>query len=88
MRMPMLECLRVTRVLQSYLDGVVDEVTARRVAAHLEDCRRCGLRADTYAAIKTALARHEPTPPPALTRLREFAGTLATDEADPPGEVG
>jgi anti-sigma factor RsiW len=84
----MLECLRVTRELQSYLDGVVDEVTARRIAAHLEDCRRCGLRADTYTAIKTALARHEPTPPPALARLREFADTLVTDEGDAPGAAG
>jgi anti-sigma factor RsiW len=53
----MVECLRVSRVLQSYLDGVVDEVTARRVARHLERCRRCGAEADTYSAIKAALAR-------------------------------
>jgi predicted anti-sigma-YlaC factor YlaD len=84
----MLECLRVTHVLQSYLDGVVDEVTARRIAAHLDDCRRCGLRADTYTEIKNALGRHEPTPPPALTRLREFADTLAAGLGDPHDEVG
>lgn len=87
MRLGMLECLRVTRVLQSYLDGMVDEVTARRVAQHLEDCRRCGMEADTYRAIKTALARHERTPVDAVIRLRSFAEQLAT-EGEPPGETG
>jgi predicted anti-sigma-YlaC factor YlaD len=84
-RLGMLECLHVTRVLQAYLDGVADEVTARRVAEHLEDCRRCGLEADTYTAIKTALARHEKTPHVALTRLHEFAEGLLTD--DQPGSA-
>lgn len=83
----MLECLRVTRVLQSYLDGVTDEVTARRVAVHLEQCRRCGLEADTYRAIKGALARHEHTPADAVERLRAFAETL-TVQGEPPGEAG
>ncbi len=50
-------CVAVTRVLQAYLDGEVDEATARRVAAHLDVCRRCGMKADTYLAIKASLAR-------------------------------
>jgi anti-sigma factor RsiW len=87
MRMRMLECLRMSRVLQSYLDGDLDEVTARRVAKHLEECRRCGLEADTYTAIKTALARRENTPVGAVDRLRTFADHLAT-EGEPPGETG
>lgn len=31
--------------------GTIDEL----IAEHLEQCRRCGLRADTYRAIKKAL---------------------------------
>lgn len=83
----MLECLRVTRVVQSYLDGVVDEVTARRVAEHLEQCRRCGLEADTYRAIKDALDRREHTPVDAVDRLRAFAEHL-TGDGRQPGEAG
>ena len=44
----MASCMQVMRVLQSYLDGQTDEMTARRVANHLEACRRCGLDAATY----------------------------------------
>jgi anti-sigma factor RsiW len=71
-------CMQVTRVLQSYLDGHTDEVTTRRVAAHLDACRRCGLEASTYREIKAALARHT-TPPDevALERLRAFGSALA-----------
>ncbi|MGW0734812.1 zf-HC2 domain-containing protein [Streptomyces sp. NPDC002851] len=42
--------MRVTKVLQAYLDGETDELTARRVADHVEDCRRCGLEATVYQA--------------------------------------
>lgn len=49
-------CLRTMRVLQAYLDGVLEEVPAHKVAEHLEECRRCGLEADVYRAIKTSLA--------------------------------
>lgn len=83
----MLDCLRVTRVLQSYLDDAVDEVTARQVAEHLEQCRRCGLRADTYLAIKDALARREHAPADAVDRLRAFAEQLAEGDRQP-GETG
>lgn len=50
-------CMAVTRVLQAYLDGEVDDATARRVGAHLGVCRLCGMNADTYMAIKASLAR-------------------------------
>jgi anti-sigma factor RsiW len=71
-------CMQVARVLQSYLDGETDEVTARRVAVHLEDCRRCGLEAATYREIKSALARLEPPDPVAVQRLRGFGESLAS----------
>lgn len=74
-------CLRVTRVLQSYLDGEVDATTSAIVAHHLEECRRCGLEASTYRTIKAAItqAGHEATTvdPDALARLRSFAQDLA-----------
>lgn len=67
-------CMAVVRVLQSYLDGEVDESTARRVSRHLEICRRCGMEADTYRAIKAAMARTGPGwDELTRRRLEEFA---------------
>ncbi|MEV6055825.1 anti-sigma factor [Streptomyces sp. NPDC052107] len=71
-----MNCMQVARVLQAYLDGETDEVTARRVAAHLEDCRRCGLQAETYQAIKSALSRRAEPETEAIERLRGFAEGL------------
>lgn len=65
--------MQVTRILQAYLDGETDEATARRVAAHLEDCRRCGLEAETYRKIKDMLARRSEPDADRLERLRGFA---------------
>jgi anti-sigma factor (TIGR02949 family) len=79
-----LSCRQAARVLQSYLDGELDEVTARRVAAHLEDCRHCGLEADTYTEIKKALAQRAALPAGAVERLRAFGeNLLAAPEATP-----
>lgn len=78
-------CREVGRVLQSYLDHELDEVAARRVARHLDDCRRCGLEASTYAEVKAALARRaDPVPEDTVERLRQFGAQL-TDEADGTG---
>lgn len=74
-------CLRVTRVLQSYLDGEVDESTSAVVAKHLEECRRCGLEASTYRAIKSAITQAGPEVAPvdaeAIERLRRFTEDLS-----------
>jgi anti-sigma factor RsiW len=65
-------------VLQSYLDGHTDEVTARRVATHLEACRRCGLEAATYREMKASLGRRAPqVAVETLERLRAFGQALA-----------
>ena len=81
----MASCMRVMRVLQAYLDGHVDEVTARRVANHLDACRRCGLEAATYREIKAALTRTgPPLDPSAVERLRSFGTGLAQQ---PPEET-
>jgi anti-sigma factor RsiW len=71
-------CREVGRVLQRYLDGELDEHRSRLLAAHLEDCRRCGLEAATYQRIKSALAANQrPVPADALARLRQFGERLA-----------
>lgn len=87
-----MNCLQVMRVMQPYLDGETDEVTARRVAAHLESCRRCGLDAAVYREIKNALARQEAPDQSSVDRLRAFGQSLLeppgtgarSDEADEP----
>lgn len=79
------ECHRVAKVLQSYLDGEAEPATSSRVAAHLEVCRRCGLDASTYLAIKTAIAagirESAPAEPDAVARLRRFAEGLSGPQA-------
>lgn len=83
----MASCMRVMRVLQSYLDGQTDEVTAERVSKHLEACRRCGLEAATYREIKAALARRAaPLERASLERLRDFGSSLAHRGPDGEGE--
>jgi len=79
----MASCMQVMRALQSYLDGQTDEVTARRVANHLEACRRCGLEAATYREIKASLARTASPPElDAVERLRAFGASLAEPGGD------
>lgn len=79
-----MSCHQVGRVLQTYLDNELDDDAARKVAAHLEDCRRCGLEAETCEALKASLQRgpaglaDEP-----VSRLREFGERLARGEIDP-----
>jgi anti-sigma factor (TIGR02949 family) len=81
-----MNCMQVGRALQSYLDDEIDDFTARRIAAHLEDCRRCGMEADAYTELKRALNRradridHAP-----MDRLRDFSRRLA--DGDIPPEV-
>ncbi|WP_372593537.1 anti-sigma factor [Actinotalea sp.] len=79
MRLTRSECHHVARVLQAYLDGELEPPSARRVAEHLEACRRCGLEASTYLAIKTAIATtaSPPVDEDAVTRLRTFAAGLS-----------
>lgn len=79
-------CHQVAKVLQAYLDGEADPATAHMVHDHLEVCRRCGLEASTYRAIKAAIpaaaALDAPVAvdPHAVERLRQFAADLGHDE--------
>ena len=76
-------CVRLSSTLQPYLDGeVTDPDLVRAMAEHLEECRRCGLDAQTYTTLKVALAaRARPTADlaarAAVDRLEAFARSLA-----------
>lgn len=89
-----LSCREVGKVLQRYLDGHIDELTAEKVAEHLEDCRRCGLEMTVYTEIKASLARQSPeVPETALIRLRRFGEQLIgngpeSEPTDLPPEAG
>jgi anti-sigma factor RsiW len=82
-RITMRRCRQVAAVLQEYLDGEVDPATAGTVHDHLEECRRCGLEASTYRAIKAAIPAADAritqidVDPEAVRRLRRFADDLA-----------
>lgn len=81
-----LRCAEVGRRLQSHLDGELDDLWSRQVAHHLDDCRRCGMDAKTYDAIKQALRRSAGRPSTdAVGRLRTFGQQLA-DGWTPPDE--
>ncbi len=72
-----IDCHQVAEVLQTYLDGEIDAVTAVRISRHLEACRLCGMELHAYRQIKQALASHrERSDPEALSRLRAFSHQL------------
>lgn len=76
-----LDCHAVGELLQHYLDDEIDEQRGRLIAAHLEDCRRCGLEAETYEHIKhTLAARRDDVPEDSVERLREFGRGLIRGE--------
>lgn len=70
-------CEKVRQVVQNYLDGELDDMETDRVRRHLEACRRCGLDAQTYRAVKRALSGMGREPDErALRRLHDFAEGL------------
>ena len=74
-----LSCPEVGRLLQRFLDGELrDDAEVEMLSAHLDECKRCGLEAETYRKIKDALAgRREPVPAESVERLRRFGEELA-----------
>lgn len=75
-----LDCDQVRDLMQSFLDGELPDRDAGRVAAHLHDCDRCGIDADTYRRVKDRLARLRiPADPAALSRLERFVDELTAD---------
>ena len=80
---PEVNCREVGKVLQSYLDGDVEEGFAAKIASHLEACRGCGLEFETYQQIKTSLAAKMPeVDPAAVERLRRFGDKISADPSD------
>ncbi len=76
-----LNCIQVGRVLQQYLDDVVDPTTASLVAAHLDDCKRCGMKASEFRQIKRSLSRIAPdTDDASLARLHDFAAKISAGD--------
>lgn len=73
-------CLEVWRVLTAFVDGEVEEDYALKIAEHLDDCRRCGMKAEAYSRIKESLQARPPRlDPEAVARLREFGAELTGD---------
>ena len=82
-----MSCRQVAKVLQSYLDHELDERAAAKVAAHLEDCRRCGLEAETYEELRAVLRRGPSgAADESVARLRDFGERLARGDVDPGGQ--
>ena len=80
-----MDCGEVGRLLQFFLDGQLDERRTARLTAHLEECRRCGLEAETYQRIKSSLAdRRGAVSTDSLARLRAFGERLARGEGPSP----
>lgn len=78
-----LSCEHVMEVLQAYLDGEVDDQTARKVSHHLTDCADCDNESTVYHSIKVSLAaRRLPVDPTVMEALRRFGNDLVTDPAE------
>lgn len=76
-----ISCRKVGKVLQTHLDGELDDTRRRMVAAHLEECERCGLEADVLAGVRAALrSRRDHLPVATAAALREFSDRLVNGE--------
>lgn len=76
-RKPTVDCREVGRVLQSYLDDNVEPGFAGKIASHLDECKKCGLEADTFTRIKDALENKRPEiDNDAIERLQSFGNRL------------
>lgn len=72
-------CAEVMEVLQAYLDGEVDDSTARMVAGHLGACLHCAHESDVYHRIKAKLAsRRRDLDPQVRLALEAFVHELPT----------
>lgn len=69
---------RSSKVIDAWVDGELDPVASRRVAAHLSDCWDCSLTAEAVRLIKRSLHRLGEQEPTCLAtvRLERFAQAL------------
>lgn len=74
----MTSCAKAIKLLQSALDGELDQHTLARVNRHMAACKKCGMHVRTYEAIKTSIATQGAAPLPAdvIADLQEFARNL------------
>ncbi len=75
-----LGCRDVQRLMQRFVDGELPASQTDLVAEHLRDCERCGLSAEEFSAVKSALRRLRPDlDVDALARLHAYADELTRD---------
>ncbi len=81
----LIECMRVGGLLQSYLDGELDdEQGAGLVARHLEACERCGMAADRIVALKSHVKRLRRDPDPEqVERIQQVIDHLSERSPGP-----
>jgi anti-sigma factor (TIGR02949 family) len=76
-------CGEVMEVLQAYLDGEVDEATAREVAHHLDRCPPCYRESMVFRRIKVSLSHRRATIDPAVAQaLHDYAHRVMRSEVD------
>lgn len=81
----LIECMRVRPLLQSYLDGELDEEQgAAMVARHLRACQRCGIAADSIEALKRQVARFRREPSEAEIQRIERVVDELTERSERP----
>jgi anti-sigma factor RsiW len=70
-----ISCARVRELVQAYLDGELEDGPERdRLIEHLERCRPCGVEAETYERIRSALTAAPPAG--SVDRLTAFAASI------------
>lgn len=75
-------CHQVLEVMQSYIDGEVDEKTALNVVEHLEMCERCAHEVHLFRRIQNAVREQaDEIDPRIVERLEAYA--LELSSADP-----
>ena len=76
------DCRRVAALMQAYLDGELPESETATVAAHLDDCVRCGIDADVYRRVKAAVhGLRTPADRDVVQRLHSYAQELPRRDA-------
>lgn len=82
-------CKDVALVVQSYLDGELDNTDIAAVERHLDACRDCGMEAEMYETLKARIhARRRDVDPEIVDRLHAFtASMIAADPGSSPRET-
>lgn len=76
-----MSCADVLEVLQSYVDGEIDDAEARQVLAHLDGCDPCDHESVVYRRIKVSLRkRATPIDPEIMSALTQFSNRVARGE--------